>query len=232
MIKRLAIFAAILMVAAGSLQAHLFYDMYKMKERRPYFGMRLTGGYSYPFRVKYARTPLSTRAEGYDAGISLLFHAPIRRAFYWEPQIEVYYSSLKTAGNLSQIVANEGITSATFQTIGFKVPIAIGLDLKFGPKLRKNFDIYLYTGPEFDFRMKTWFTPDHPTDIFDSSVSRPLYGDYGVDLGLRSGLGFKIKRVYIGGFFTWKLCVISKSDYGAKRQRIGGVSLGYNFRTL
>ncbi|MDE5744037.1 MAG: PorT family protein [Paramuribaculum sp.] len=226
--KRLSIIATVLVLAAGSLHAHLFYDMYRTGERRPYFGMRLTGGYSYPYSIKYARIPLSTRATGFDAGISGLFHAPLRRGWYIEPQFEFYFNSLKTAGTLSEQVVKDGITEATMRTVGIKVPISLGWRVK----LSREWKMYLFTGPEFDFRFKTWFKPDKPTKIFDSTISHPLYGDYGVDLGLRSGIGFGINHVYIGAYFTWKLCDIAKSDYGAKRQRVAGINIGYNFRTL
>ncbi|MDE5837573.1 MAG: PorT family protein [Paramuribaculum sp.] len=226
--KRLTIIAAILLCFAGNVHAHLFYDMYNTGVRRPHFGIRVGGGYSYPYNIRYARTELSTRASGFDAAVSGLFHGPMPRGFYLEPQFELYFNSLKTAGTLSEQVVNEGITEATLKTVGIRVPIALG----WSKRIDRFWKFYIYTGPEFDFRLKTWFKPDHPTKIFDSTTSRPLYGDYGVDLGLRSGLGFSFGRIYIGAYYTWKLCDIAKSDYGAKRQRVAAISLGYNFKNL
>lgn len=226
--KRLNIIAVILLCFAGNIHAHLFYDMYNTDERRPHFGVRFGGGYSYPYNIKYARTPLSSKASGFDAEVSGLFHAPMPHGFYCEPQFELYFNSLKTAGTLSQQVIDEGITEATLKTVGIRVPVALGWSVR----IAREWKMFIYTGPEFDFRLKTWFHTDHPTKIFDSTTSRPLYGDYGVDLGLRSGLGFSIGRIYIGAYYTWKLCDITKSDYGAKRQRVAAISLGYNFKNL
>lgn len=156
-----------------------------------------------------------------------LFHAPMKHGFYAEPQVEVFYNSLKTAGTISEQVAEEQVTSATMKTIGFRVPVALGWSCGFSG-VRAS----IYTGPEFDFRLHTSFKPNHPTKIFNSTTARPLYGDYGVDLNLRSGIGFTFGRVYVGAAYIWKLCRITESDYGAKRQRIAELSVGYNFKNL
>lgn len=225
-VRRLLIAILTFVAAASAADAHWLYDMYKSGDR-PYFGVRLNGGYAFPLHVRYARTPVSSKANGYDIAVQGLFHAPIKYGFYAEPQIEAYYSGLKTAGVLSEEVIAENITSATMNNMGFRVPIALGWSCGF-----TGFRASIFTGPEFDFRLNTSFKPDHPTKIFNSTTARPLYGDYGVDLNLRSGIGFTFGQVYVGAAFVWKMCKITQSDYGAKRQRVALISVGYNFKNL
>lgn len=225
-VKRLLTSVLIVFAAVQGLNAHWLYDLYKGYDR-PYFGVRLNGGYAFPSRVQYARIPLSSRANGYDIAVQGLFHAPIKYGFYAEPQIEMFYNSLKTAGTMSDQVLEENVTSATMRTLGFRVPIALGWSVG-----TSKFRMSIFTGPEFDFRLNTSFKPNAPTKIFNSTTARPLYGDYGVDLNLRSGIGFTFGRVYVGAAYVWKLCKITESDYGAKRQRVALISVGYNFKDL
>ncbi len=225
-IKRLLIVIFVLSAASQNIGAHWLYNLYKDGDR-PYFGVRLNGGYAFPSDIRYARIPLSSKAVGFDVAVMGLFHAPMKHGFYAEPQVEVFYNSLKTAGTISEQVAEEQVTSATMKTIGFRVPVALGWSCGFSG-VRAS----IYTGPEFDFRLHTSFKPNHPTKIFNSTTARPLYGDYGVDLNLRSGIGFTFGRVYVGAAYIWKLCRITESDYGAKRQRIAELSVGYNFKNL
>lgn len=231
LIKRLFAAALIILGVVGAIQARNgLYELYKTTNlgNRPYFGVRASVGYAYPYEIKYARIPLSSKATGLDYSIMGLFRAPIDNHWYAEPQIEVYFNNLKTAGTMSEEVAHEGITTATLRTIGFRVPIAFGWRVN----LASNVQLSLFTGPEFDFRIKTWFHPDKPSNIFKGTTARPLYGDYGVDLDLRSGAGLTFGRYYVGASFAWKLCKITRSDYGAKRQRLAQITLGYNFKPL
>lgn len=231
LIKRLLTVAVLLFGIAGAIQAkNGLYELYKtpVTGNRPYFGIRASVGYAYPYHIKYARIPLSSKATGIDGSVMGLFRAPIDHRWYVEPQIEVYFNSLKTGGTLSEEVTKAGITEATLRTVGFRVPIAFG----WRHNLSENMQLSLFTGPEFDFRIKTWFHPDKPSNIFKGTTARPLYGDYGVDLDLRSGAGLTLGRYYVGASYSWKLCKITRSDYGAKRQRLVQLTFGYNFKPL
>ena len=219
-----AALAATLMCAG----ANELYELYKQRPR-PYFGARLSASYAHPSNVKYARVPLSSAATGFDVALSGLFHAPFTyKPFYVEPQVEVYFNSLKTSGQLSERVTEAGITKATLKTIGFRVPIYFGWEKPLSESTRFS----VFVGPEFDFRLKTDFNPDKETIIFKGTTKDPLYGDYGVDLDIRGGLGYSFGSYYIGATYAWKICKITRSDYGAKRQRMISVTFGYNFKPL
>lgn len=195
------------------------------RERRPYFGVRASVGYAYPYHVKYARIPLAARADGVDLAVAGLFHAPFGEHFYLEPQVEAYYSMLRTDHRICQEPAEEGITKADLNTVGFRVPIFAGWRMG----LWRDAEISFFTGPEFDFRVYTHFKPDAESKIFDGTWSRPLYGDYGVDLDIRSGVGVSFGRIWVGATYSWGLCRITRSDFGVKRQRIVQATVGYDF---
>lgn len=221
-------FTLLLLLTAYDAGAEKIYSLYR-RGPRPYFGLRVNGGYAYPYQVKYARIPLSSKVVGPDGGISGLFHAPVSNLFYVEPQIEVYFNSLKTSGNITGQVAEEGITEAKLRTIGFRVPVFLGLSFDVGRPTRR---LYIFAGPKFDFRLKTWFDPDKESDIFNGTTRNPLYGDYGVDLDASGGLGMSFGQFYIGAAYNWGICHITRSDYGAKRQLLAQLSLGFNFKPL
>lgn len=193
--------------------------------RRPYFGVRVSGGYAYPSHVRFARIPLAAKASGPDMAISGLFHVPFGDRFYIEPQVEAYYSMLKTDHRICEEPAAEGITEAKLRTVGVRVPLYAGL--RFSIADRTEFCIF--GGPQFDFRIHTAFKPDAETDIFKGTTARPLYGDYGVDLDLRGGVGFGIGHIFIGATYTWGIAHVTRSDYGAKQQRMAQISVGYDF---
>lgn len=193
--------------------------------RRPYFGVRASLGYSYPYNVKYARIPLAAKATGPDISIAGLFHVPLGNLWYVEPQLEAYYSMLTTDSRICEEPAGEGITTAKLNTVGFRVPIYWGARLDIFDRVETT----IFTGPQFDFRIHTAFKPDAETDIFNGTTARPLYGDYGVDLDLRSGVGFSIGHIFFGATFSWGLAHVTRSDYGAKRQRTVQATVGYDF---
>lgn len=193
--------------------------------RRAYFGVRLTGGYGYPSHVRYARIPLAVKATGADVAISGLFHAPFGQHFYVEPQVEAHYSMLKTDKRICEEPAAAGITEAELRTVGIRVPIYAGLRFDVG-YMR---EITIFGGPQFDFRIHTAFKPDVDSQIFHGTIKNPLYGDYGVDLDLRGGIGYSVGHVFIGATYTWGIAHVTRSDYGAKQQRMAQISIGYDF---
>lgn len=193
--------------------------------RCPYFGVRISGGYAYPSHVRYARIPLAAKATGPDFAISGLFHVPFGNRFFIEPQAELYYNLLKTDHRIYEEPAAEGVTEAKLRTVGVRVPIYAGL--RFGTGRRREFTIF--GGPQFDFRIHTAFRPNVDSEIFHGSTARPLYGDYGVDLDLRGGIGYSVGHIFIGATYTWGIAHITRSDYGAKQQRMAQLSVGYDF---
>lgn len=199
-------------------------EMYR-RGTLPWWGVRASASLSFPMHVKYARIPLSSGAIGPDISVGGLYHMPVREKWYIEPNVELYYNHLKTTGTIKPEPAAVGITEATLGTIGIRVPVYFGWDWR----LRRQRSLRVFAGPQFDFRFYTHFSCDGPKKIFQGTMARPLYGDYGTDLDIRAGVGYVWGRYYIGASFSYGIVRLTRSDFGVKRGRLASATVGYEF---